>query len=241
MTLVKILILPPGVLVLLLIVGWLLTARRGRPGRAFLAGVIAVFWALSTPLLGGMLLRAVSVDAHPPQGKFGSAAIVVLGGTFETTANGAEPGALTLERLARAAALHRTQDIPILVTAGQLRHLEEPGAAIMARSLREIFGVPVRWQEGSAKNTRENALESAKILRDAEIERALVVTHRWHLRRAMLAFETTQIDAIPVAVHARQAPRTPEWRDLLPTLAGLEGSYYALYETFGLIWYKIRN
>jgi hypothetical protein len=57
----------------------------------------------------------------------------------------------------------------------------------------------------------------------------------------MVAFKTTQIDAIPVAVRAREAPRTPEWRDLLPTLAGLEGSYYALYETFGLIWYNIRN
>nr|WP_242480551.1 YdcF family protein [Rhodovibrio sodomensis] len=192
--------------------------------------------------MGGTLLRAVSVDAQPSKDKLRSAAaIIVLGGTFDAAEDGGVPGALTLERLAKAATLHRAHDLPILVTAGQLKHMTEPGAAIMERSLREVFGVPVRWQEASAMNTRENALEAAKTLQNAEISRALVVTHSWHLRRAMLAFETTQLEVIPVGVHPMPPAGAFGWRDILPTLAGLEASYYALYETLGFIWYRIRR
>lgn len=239
MSVVKIFILPPGVLVLLLIFSWLVTARSERYGRVFLAVAIAIFWALSTPLLGTTLLRAVSVDSGGINDKVDSGPIVVLGGTFRVTEDGTAPGALTLERLARAAALHRARDLPILVTAGQLSYMTEPGAVTMARSLREVFDVPVRWQETSATNTYENAIEAAKILQNAEIDRALVVTHSWHLRRAMLAFASTELDVTPVAVHARPAEGALDWRDLLPTLAGFEASYYALYETLGFLWYKI--
>lgn len=240
MSVVKTLILPPGALVAILILGWLLTLRRARVGRAVLLAGIALFWLLSTPLVGGALLDTVSLDTRFPKGKIRSGAIVVLGGTFNATEDGGEPGALTLERLARAAALHRELGLPILVSAGKLRHLSKPGAAIMARTLRDVFAVHVRWQETASTNTHENALETARILRKAPVNRALVVTHSWHLQRAMRAFARTQLDAIPVAVRVPSSANGPVWRDLLPTMGGLEASYYALYETLGLVWYMVR-
>lgn len=240
MSLVKILILPPGVLIALLIVGWLLTVRRHRGGIPVLLAGIALLWILSTPLVGGALLNAVSLDATAFASENEPAAIVVLGGTFDDTEEGGAPGPLTLERLARAAALHRESGFPILVSAGKIKHLEENGATIMARSLRDVFGLKASWQETASTNTYDNALETARILQKSQIDRALVVTQSWHLRRAMYAFKETQLDAIPVAANGTSGVRKLKLRDLLPTLAGLEASYYALYETLGLLWYKIR-
>ena len=54
----------------------------------------------------------------------------------------------------------------------------------MSRALQEDFGVPVRWREERSRNTFENALFSAEMLRQAGVGSALWlrILGIWHER-----------------------------------------------------------
>src|SRR3546814_11808110 len=59
------------------------------------------------------------------------------------------------------------------------------------------FGVEVRWTESESTSTWTNARLSAAKLRAADIRRFYLVTHAWHMPRAMLAFAGTGLEAVP--------------------------------------------
>ncbi|HAK93275.1 MAG TPA: YdcF family protein, partial [Massilia timonae] len=92
-------------------------------------------------------------------------------------------------RLRYAAHLHRRTGLPILVSGGA----PGPGAMsladAMAAALREDFGVPVRWVEGRSRNTAENAMFSAALLRPEKVGRVLLVTDAMHMERARTVFQ----------------------------------------------------
>ena len=99
------------------------------------------------------------------------------------------PGSLTLDRLRTGAALHRRTDLPILVTGGTTQPRTATVGVVMAESLRDDFRAPARWTEPKSDDTWENARFSAAILKAEGITSVYVVTHAWHMRRAVLAFQ----------------------------------------------------
>ena len=94
------------------------------------------------------------------------------------------------------------------------------------------FGIAVRWVEDRSRNTHENAVQSAAILRAAGIHRVVLVGHGFDMPRAAAEFADEGIETI-------NAPTgIPAWDFdtpliFMPSIAGLEGSYYALYEILG--------
>ena len=51
----------------------------------------------------------------------------------------------------------------------------------MRQSLEEEFGVPVRWIEPESRNTHENAVRSAEILRAEGIREVVLVAHAFDM------------------------------------------------------------
>lgn len=239
----KLMILPPFSLLFLALVGWLTMRRYRRLGRGILGGSLVVLYLFSTPLVGTLLLCSLQTykALAPDQPLKGAEAIVVLGAAVRRDApeyGGNSVHALTLERLLYAARLDRKSGLPILVTGGAPDPDQVAVAVAMSESLKQDFGISARWIESKARNTHENALFSARILRDAGITRAYLVTHAWHMPRAILAFQGMGVRFIP-APTGFVAPPMLEPTDFLATAEGLHESYIAIHELLGYVWYRL--
>lgn len=240
MNVLKDILLPPGCFAVVLILALAIRQRYGRFGNGLLIATVLAFWAVATPLVGDALIQQASIDRDRGALPKENAAIVILAGTFQATASGGEPAGLTMARLARGVEVHRRTGLPILVTGGPMKHLDEPGARVMARTLRMTFGVTAAFIEPQARNTMEHGRRVAVMLADTGIDHVLVVSHRWHLKRAVHAFARTSLETVPVPVYP-QSPRDRKItaQDLVPSFDGLTSSYYGLYEMLGLLWYRI--
>lgn len=235
-----VLLVPPVNLAALALAGVWLARRHPRAGR-WLAGVsLVLLLLLALPVVAGTLLTSLErLPPAPPSAIPG--AIIVLGGDVApvTGPERLEVGALTLQRLRAAAALARATNLPLLVTGGVVDPDGPPVADLMARSLAADFATPPRWIEPHARDTWQNARLSAALLRADGITAAYVVTHAWHMRRALLAFAGTGLVAVP-------APLPPDrvaWRPgaFVPRVGAWRLSYFALHEWLGCAWYAWRQ
>jgi uncharacterized SAM-binding protein YcdF (DUF218 family) len=235
------LLVPPSGLIWWLLLGLALMRRRRRLGVAITAVSFALLYALSTPFVGGLLISSLEA-AQPPAPEVGEpGAIIILGADGERTPDAlvrAEPGPLSLQRLAGAAIIVREKKLPVLITGGKVGDDQPAVADLMADLFKSAFDLPVEWRETRADNTCENARFSADMLRKAGITSALVVTHAWHMPRAILSFQQASFPIVPAPLHAD----THEVRsigDLLPHTSAWIRSFYALHEWIGLAAYRM--
>jgi uncharacterized SAM-binding protein YcdF (DUF218 family) len=209
-----------------------------------LAGVAGLaLVALSTPFVGSRLLRTLQVHPPPTEALLarGADAVIVMGGDMNTHApeyGGRTVGRLTLERLRFAARLWRTTGIPILVTGGRPPNGKTSLAEHMRDALEYDFGAPVRWVEDRAQDTWQNATMSAAILEAEGARTVFVVTHAWHMPRALAALATTGLTAVPLPIGKLRRP-TPLRNDFVPSVAGLQNSLWAINEWLGLLGMRL--
>ena len=240
------LVLPPLGLVLACLAGGLLAWRGWRPGGLVVIAAALALGLMSTPMASGLLteslereVRLVGADRAGPPGP-APQAIVILGAELAHGMDGADVGPMTLERLRAGAALHRSTGLPILVTGGVLSAGTPPIATLMQHSLETDFNVPTRWVEGKAPDTRGNAVESTALLRQDGITAAYVVTHAWHLPRALEAFGRTGLHVVAAPVRVTRGP-DGSWSDWIPRPDHLSESWFALREWAGRLVYAIRD
>jgi len=237
-------LLPPLSLVILGCLGWWLAKRFRLAGNAIVIASIALLLVLSTGA-GSRLLVAPLENrslAVPNPKMVDAKAIVILGGGRSFAApedgNRDQPSTQTLARLRHGARLYRMTGLPILVSGGAPDRGGESEAAVMARALREDFHIPVRWLEDTSENTAQNAAHAATMLREAGIDRALLVTDAIHMPRAMQIFSKTGLTVMPAATEFRS--RKPlSVADFIPSAGGLQTSHYALHEWIGMVWYRL--
>jgi len=227
------LILPPTGPLLLAVVGLLMLARAPRAGRIVAWTGVLVLLALSTPIVAFALLTFV--DRSPPLdlARAGDAqAIVILGGGIRPHAaeyGGRDTlGHLTLERVRYGAQVARLTGLPVLVTGGSVLG-GEPEATVMRAALEHEFAVPVRWVESQSRNTHENATLSAKILGAANVGRVVLVAHSFDMPRARAEFAAQGIETIPAPTLIPDG-QIDNAVDLIPNMAALHSSYFAIYE-----------
>ena len=247
--LATVLLVPPLNLALLAAFAFFLLRRR--VGRAVVGTALVGLIVLSLPAVGQALL--VSLErlpephaANPPAAPPG--AIVVLSAELRYIRGpdsgledplDADIGPLSLERVRAAAALHRRTGLPILVSGGIVHDEPVATATVMARSLTDDFGTPPRWVETRSRDTWENARFSADMLHAAGISTVYVVTHAWHMPRALLAFRQAGITAVPAPVRLDAWPSLT-WRQFVPADSGWQLSYFGFHEWIGLVFYGLR-
>jgi uncharacterized SAM-binding protein YcdF (DUF218 family) len=233
-------LLPPLLLVLLTLAGGML-AWRGWRWAGFVAAVAALsILLLATPYVAGQLRFVVQQQATSAVPREIPAAIIVLGAEQIRGQAGLDLGPLSLERVRAGARLARATGLPLLVTGGPLSPRDPPIAQLMAAALTDEFGLPVRWIEPEAHDTRENAVLAVGLLRAEGISAAFVVTHAWHMPRAIDAFRRAGFTAVPAPVRINIAPNG-EASDWVPRADHLFDSWLYLREFLGQIVYRLRD
>lgn len=237
-------VLPPTGPLLLILIGLLLMRRRLRKtGTALIVLASALTLVLSTPWASNLLLASLQ-NFQPLNVKdtHGAGAIVVLAGGMRRNApeyGRDDLGSYTLERLRYGVWLAKRTGIPLLVSGGY--HYTEDGlreADTMVVSLREDYGMQARWVDSRSLDTADNATESARLLKAEGIRRVLLVTHAWHMERALLEFRTAGLEpvAAPTA-YIRSGPTTVIF--FLPSSGALQNSTMALHEMLGQLWSRL--
>ena len=205
---------------------------------------------LSLPAVSDALIDSLQVfpALTPAQvGAAGSgapAAIVILSAgrrAYAPEFGGETADELTLERLRYGARLARDTQLPVLVTGGVTTGAIVPMAVLMTNVLFRDYGIDPKWQEARSTNTAENAIYSAEILKKAGIDRVILVTHAWHMKRAYAAFVANGLTVVaaPTAFYGRPVTRSLPF-NVEPNMRAFRNAGYALHEIAGFYWYKLR-
>ena len=147
--------------------------------------------------------------------------------------------ATTLERLRYASRLSKVHQLPIIITGGSVHDERESLAKLMKKTLETDFGVQAKWLEEKSKTTFENAMFTKKILNENSISKVLLVTHAYHMPRAMWCFEDVGLNPIPApTVFYKRNTSTSELKQYIPNAGALKKTRVALHEYIGKFWYK---
>ena len=243
-------VMPPlPFLVLVLAGARLMFRRRLLAWLLVLLGVLGIWFSTTTALTQGLtmwLLRpapALTDGQITELKKAPKTAIVVLGGGRRLLAP--EYGVSTLhprgiERLRYGVWLSKETSLPLAFSGG-VGHGAEPGpseAEIAARIADRELGRPLRWIESQSRDTRENAFKTVTLLQAQGIEQIVVVTHVYHMARAMLHFQRAtegkamRLVAAPTGLVPRGRLRFTDW---VPTADGFEGNRIVLHEWLGRV------
>lgn len=146
------------------------------------------------------------------------------------------------DRLVHAAALYQAGKAPlVLITGGA-----PPGDRAEAEQIKDILavmGVPPRNMllETASRDTHDNAVNCARLLRERGITQVLLVTSAFHMRRAEGVFAAQGVEVIPAPTDYQRLVGqdvVPPW---LPQAGNLYRSTLALHE-FGGFWaYRLRG
>lgn len=238
-------------LLLALVPGMLLLFRKkdgGRAGKVWVACLVFLYWALSTPVTAVALVHLSTPVVQPVMSQAdarGATAIVVLGaGMGVHQSRGGEFGVPTREgslRVLEAARLHRLLDGAPIIATGGLGSAQYSEAGMIAHQLEQL-GVPPDKiiKEEKATNTRDHALLVPPILKAHAIDRFVLVTSQQHIARALAAFRRIGIDPVPSTpeVYVRRGHFLEPY---LPSRVGLSVSESMMYDLFGWVYYKARG
>ena len=226
-------VLPLGLAIVFAVVA-LLFARRSPVARVFVGLSILVLWIGSAPISAHWLGAGLE-SAYPatPIDQMPEADVaIILGGS--------------VERIVEGWQLYRAGKVTtIVVSGGDIPWVigPEADAAQMRRLLMEI-GVPddAIVAETESRKTRENAVNSAAIVRSRGWRSVLLVTSAAHMRRAVVAFARAglAVAAAPTDFKSGGA-LSGSLLDFLPDGAALAETTSVLREWLGLFYYRVRG
>ena len=233
---------PPAVLILLCLVGGLLALVWRGFGIAVVLLSAAALFLLATPVASSWLLQQVEAGLPQAPDLSGARAIVILGGDVHLGDGKAVPDSLgpqSLERVLYAAQAYRRLHLPVAVSGGAVLGSDATVGGLMKEALERDFAVPVAWNEDRSRTTQENALFTARLLQADGIATVVLVSHAWHLPRALWSFERSGMKPLPWPA-PRSTVRRRRIDDFLPSIDALHDSFYALHEMFGGVYYRLR-
>jgi len=246
------LLLPPGGLILLAVLGLIFWKRLW--GRGLIVLSLLCLWLLATEPVRDQLLSplenqypALQMDSLPVDMIAGGNMVIVLlgGGVYGKAPEYGGRDMLeghALMRTVYAADLALKTGLDVYSTGGAMYpELTESEALIMRRMLIRL-GLPEArtYAETAANNTWENAANMAMLLQQKGIEQIVLITTAWHMPRSVQAFEShgMHVIAAPCAYEVEREPY--DLRSYLPHWSVLAGSADALHEYLGRLWYRLR-
>lgn len=249
--------LPPAPLLLLaLLAGRMIGAHRsGLLGRWLLLATVIGLWLSCCAGVGAALerwllrppapLTEARLAAERPDAQAGKTVVLILGGGREALAPEYGEAALSnrsAQRLHYGLWLARRLGAPAMFAGGTgMAQLPGPAEAeIAARVAERDYGRKLRWVESTSRNTRENAAASLSMLQGQPITEVVLVTHGWHMRRALRAFEdaarrnqvTLRFTAAPMGLAPAVDRPALNW---IPTAEGFTQVRQVARELLGLL------
>lgn len=233
---------PPEVFILLALFGALLTLVWRRLGVAVVLVAIFFLYLLAVPVISSWLMRQAEAGWLDNPDFSGAQAIVVLGADVRSGADGQPDtlGPYTIERVVYAAEAYHRLHLPIAVSGGPTEESSKAAGDLMKGMLAQDFDIGVGWDENHSTTTWENAVDTKAQLAAAQITKVVLVTHAWHMRRALWCFERIGLHAMPWPA-PRTALRANRLRDFLPRPGSLQASFIALHELIGDVYYQVRH
>jgi uncharacterized SAM-binding protein YcdF (DUF218 family) len=202
------------------------------------AGEALAFWLL--PPTRALTDTERAELRHAPK-----TAIVVLGGGRRLLAPEYGVSTLvprTIERLRYGLWLGRETGLPVAFSGGLAPGAPDgpSEAEIAGRIAEREFGRSLRWLEGSSRDTRENAIKTVALLQPQGIEQIVLVTHDYHMARALANFQRAgasagarlRIVAAPLGLPSGGRLRVADW---LPSAEGYDRTRLVLHEWLGRI------
>lgn len=243
-------VMPPLPLWGLILLGALWLKRRRVLGWTLVLLGLAGNWAVCTTAVGTALSKRLlqpppvltaqqisELKASP------HTAILVLGAGNRPQAleyGGPDLKPFTLERMRYGLWLGRQTGLPVGFSGG-LGYGALPGvteAAAAQRVAQRDFGQTLRWLEDRSRDTNENAIHSVALLHQEGVQRIVLVTHGFHQRRALAAFERAiarsgqpmTLLAAPLGINPPPAYTPGDW---LPTGEGFQLCRLVFHEWLG--------
>ena len=250
--LVAALLLPPVPFLLLVLIGARLILPRRGLGWLVIVISVALLWLSACSgaarVIGQLFLQppaALSFDRvrelRAESAAKKSLAIVILGGGSEPFAPEYGVSSLqapSLERLRYGVWLAGQIGAPIAFSGGTgwAQQGSTSEARVAAKIASDEFGRPVRWVEEASRDTRENATKTVALLKAAGIQHVVLVTHGYHMPRALRDFEEAaagamQIEPAPMGLAKRVQAPALEW---LPSATGFRDLRQQLRELVAL-------
>jgi uncharacterized SAM-binding protein YcdF (DUF218 family) len=211
---------------------------------------IALLFLLSIEPVANALLRTLEIpDESTMRSDATYDTVVLLGGVVDeagTEGSGQPSYNDNVERLLVTFDLLRTNKARTVIITGGVGGLIEMSTVNEARTLADqlaLWGIARERiiLEGEARNTRENATFSAKIIRELGFAKVLLVTSAFHMKRAAGCFRAENLDFDTLAVDHRTydpARRSGRW---LPQASHFLMSSAAIREQFGRLIYRLRG
>jgi len=245
-------ILPPGVNLLLAIVGFLWLRYSKRVGQCIVIVAFVSLWLFCTPMIARLLINhlqsaypTLKVDQIPRKPLN---VIIVLGGGHTISPeyeNGYVLSDATEERLHYAAYLYHQTHFPIIVSGGTFHASSPSEAELMRQDLKNYYFIFDAWKEDKSINTRDEGKLMVPILKKHGIKTAYLVTNAWHMPRAMYAFHysfrNTKINIIAAPMGYLLLQSDQEMLSYLPSFEALDVSATAMHEYIGFLAYRLIN
>ncbi|WP_295157569.1 YdcF family protein [Selenomonas sp. AE3005] len=229
-------VLPPGIFFLgLWYVAWCLYKRREKRLAGMLAALVFVFYLCCTSLVSERIMGALEGAYVPPENPQGDVIIMLGGGAFPDTPDVSGRGTLCsspANRLLTAVRLQRKLDVPIILSGGQVYSDSGPEAVIAKRILMDL-GVPEDKiiVEGKSINTIQNAKFSTEIMRERGLQKPILVTSAFHMRRSVLNFAKNGVEVIAYPADYRTNRRHDfHYNKLKPSVGALDDNVTVLQE-----------
>lgn len=235
-----------------------LFGRKKRPLKGLLISGLIILYLASNRWVSYGLARSLEWKNLPPQDLPHAEVIILLGGGTEP----ADPPRPMAEvnsagdRVLYAAKLYHAGAAPIILVSGGNLEFSSERKIKPAEDMTELLlllGVPedAIWQQPHSQNTHEDALYSAEILAEKDINEVILVTSAMHMPRSKALFIKQGLAVIPAPVdftitkqnwHTAFHPNFGEFLiNLLPGVGPLSLTTNAIKEYIGLLIYGLRG
>jgi uncharacterized SAM-binding protein YcdF (DUF218 family) len=234
------------VLLLIFLAFILLLIRRLRGAGLSLFIVLVLVFLGSSPLVSDVYHRHERQYTPTPVAESPTAdAIVLLAGDISIPIPPRVESQVRGNRSVHTLRLYRAGKAPLIIVSGGNVFSQKgfrPEAAYTADLLEE-WGIPQSAIifEGNSRNTRENAVETLRLLKNRQLNRVLLVTSAFHMPRALAAFRGVGIDATPSPSSISAELAQPALLDWIPSLDGLGTMQGIVHEKIGIFVYRMRG
>ena len=253
--LLSLLFSPSGVVVSMVVAAlWLWRRPSSVAARRFLFIAALCFTCASIYVVPFGVSRLLTLGYHQfsaadlGQGGHGTTAVVVLGGADEFVEGWTDHITVTTvgeaSRVLEASRVFRLTSPVWLISSGGSSNSPErtDASSVTMRDELVRLGVPPEriLLESTSRNTYDEAVLIAPMLRSHAVQQLVLVTSDTHMRRALGAFRAAGWNAVPAIAPHPKAPLGWVWW-MLPTVFGLELSSEVTHELLGIPYYWVRG